>query len=151
MGFIKQTVTWFGMMMVIMSLQTHAGQDGNATLRGADIAKAKPAPAMATVENEDIKRLRSYPMQPPTIPHHIRDYQTDIHGNKCLACHNRRRTLDSQAPMISVTHYMNRDGNFLADVSPRRYFCLQCHVPQLKVKPLVDNEFEDMDSLIQSE
>ena len=37
-------------------------------------------------------------------------------------------TEESQAPMVSVTHYMDRDGNFLADISARRYFCEQCHV-----------------------
>ena len=46
--------------------------------------------------------------------------------------------------MISVTHFMNRDGQVLADVTPRRYFCTECHVPQTDAKPLVDNTFEDM-------
>jgi cytochrome c-type protein NapB len=52
--------------------------------------------------------------------------------------------------MISVTHFMDRDGNFLADVSPRRYFCNQCHVPQLEAKPLVDNDFQDVDTLLRN-
>jgi cytochrome c-type protein NapB len=38
---------------------------------------------------------------------------------------------------VSVSHYMDRDGNFLAEISPRRYFCEQCHVPQVDAKPLV--------------
>jgi cytochrome c-type protein NapB len=46
--------------------------------------------------------------------------------------------------MISITHFMNRDGQVLADVTPRRYFCTACHVPQTDAKPLVDNTFEDM-------
>ncbi|MGB1278446.1 MAG: nitrate reductase cytochrome c-type subunit, partial [Vibrio cyclitrophicus] len=46
-----------------------------------------------------------------------------------------------------VTHYMNREDAVLADVSPRRYFCLQCHVPQANAKPLVENEFKPVDSL----
>ena len=40
------------------------------------------------------------------------------------------------------------DGNFLADISPRRYFCNQCHVAQLNSKPLVGNDFVDMDELL---
>jgi hypothetical protein len=36
----------------------------------------------------------------------------------------------SQAPMASVAHFMDRDGNFLAVVSPRRHLCDQCHVVQ---------------------
>jgi cytochrome c-type protein NapB len=49
--------------------------------------------------------------------------------------------------MISVTHFMTRDGQMLADVSPRRYFCTACHVPQAEVAPLVDNTFRDMSEL----
>jgi len=47
-----------------------------------------------------------------------------------------------------VTHYMNRDGNFLAEISPRRYFCNQCHVVQLDSKPMVENEFQDVYNII---
>ena len=87
-------------------------------------------------------------MQPPTIPHKTTGYQVDINSNKCLSCHSRRQTQDSQAPMVSVTHYMDRDGNFLAEVSPRRYFCNQCHVPQVDTPPLVGNDFRDIDSIL---
>jgi cytochrome c-type protein NapB len=50
--------------------------------------------------------------------------------------------------MISVTHYMDRDGNFLAEISPRRYFCTQCHVNQTATRDAVENEFKDMDELV---
>ena len=46
--------------------------------------------------------------------------------------------------MISITHFMTREGQMLADVSPRRYFCTACHVPQADVAPLVENDFVDM-------
>ena len=49
--------------------------------------------------------------------------------------------------MISVTHYMTREGQMLADVSPRRYFCTACHVPQANTAPLVGNTFKDMSEL----
>ena len=45
---------------------------------------------------------------------------------------------------------MDRDGNFLAEISPRRYFCNQCHVTQKDAKPLVDNTFVDMDTLMKA-
>lgn len=98
-------------------------------------------------ENKDKRRARAYPMQPPTIPHQIANYQVDLKANKCLSCHARGRVLESNAPMVSVTHFMDRDGNFLADVSPRRYFCTQCHVPQTDVKKMVNNTFVDMRTL----
>ena len=47
-----------------------------------------------------------------------------------------------------ITHFMDRDGQFLASVSPRRFFCTQCHVPQNMVKPPVDNDFVDIDTLL---
>jgi len=50
--------------------------------------------------------------------------------------------------MISVTHYVDRNGNFLAEMSPRRYFCNQCHVTQVETGPLVENTFEDVDLIL---
>jgi cytochrome c-type protein NapB len=67
-----------------------------------------------------------------------------------MSCHSRRHSEDSQAPMVSVTHYQDRDGNFLADVSPRRYFCEQCHVTQDMVEPPLENEFVDIDELLRA-
>jgi cytochrome c-type protein NapB len=128
-------------------LETEGGQT-TATLRDGPIDRESTPPKMSRVENKSIKRKRAYPMQPPTIPHKIDGYQIDLNVNKCLSCHSRKLTEDSQAPMVSVTHYMDRQGNFLADVSPRRYFCEQCHVTQLEIQPLIDNEFVDIDELL---
>lgn len=121
----------------------------SATLRGAALNTDLPAPVMASVENTDLKRARQYPMQPPTIPHKIDGYQVDLNANKCMSCHARSRTGESQAPMVSVTHFQDRDGNFLAEISPRRYFCNQCHVVQTDARPLVGNSFEDYYELSQ--
>jgi cytochrome c-type protein NapB len=52
--------------------------------------------------------------------------------------------------MLSVTHFMDRDGQVLAAVSPRRYFCTQCHVSQYEVKPPVENDFVYIDTLLNS-
>ena len=107
----------------------------------------KPAP-IVNPDNSDIRRTRNYAMQPPVVPHKIEGYQTDKNANRCMMCHARTRTQESQAPMISVTHFQNRDGNFLAELSPRRYFCLQCHVPQANLNPLVENKFKDVDTML---
>ena len=103
-------------------------------------------PALQNQENKDVRRVRSHPMQPPTIPHRIDGYQLDRDVNRCLFCHARARIEETRAIPLSVTHYMDRDGNVRGDVSPRRYFCTQCHVPQDEVKPLVDNRFEDFET-----
>lgn len=120
-----------------------------ATLRsGENIAEQEKTTPIPKLITDDVKVGRNYPMQPPIIPHNIRGYQLDLNVNTCLSCHSRGRISESQATMVSVTHFMDRDGNFLADVSPRRYFCTQCHVTQHDVKPLVDNDFVDMNKLI---
>lgn len=106
-----------------------------------------PAP-MVNPDNSDVRRVRNYAMQPPVIPHKIESYQVDKNANRCMMCHARTRTQESQAPMISVTHFQNREGNFLAELSPRRYFCLQCHVPQADLTPLVQNNFKDVDTIL---
>jgi cytochrome c-type protein NapB len=64
-----------------------------------------------------------------------------------MDCHKREFTEGSGAPMISVTHFMDREGQVLADVTPRRYFCTECHVQQTDAQPLVVNEFIDMNDL----
>ena len=99
--------------------------------------------AAARAGTGDIRRGRNYPEQPPIIPHAIEGYQITLHTNQCLTCHARQFIEGSGAPMISVTHFMDRDGQVLADVTPRRYFCNACHVPQADVPPLVRNTFRD--------
>ena len=126
-------------------------QDNIATLRDYTLNDEPVPPAFGKVENKDIRRTRAYPMQPPTIPHDIRDYRIDLNSNKCLFCHSRNKAEEMGAPMVSVTHYMDREGQFLSQVSPRRYFCVQCHVPLEDVPTLVDNEFVDADHVIKQQ
>jgi cytochrome c-type protein NapB len=113
-------------------------------LRGSTpLDKEAAPPVMPKMTNDDIRKGRAFAMQPPVIPHQIEDYQVDRNYNKCMTCHGRDRVADSQAPMVSVTHFVDREGNFRAEISPRRYFCTQCHVPQMEVKVPVVNGFED--------
>jgi len=106
------------------------------------------APRIPQTEETDRRRARNYPEQPPIIPHKIDGYQLDMNGNQCLSCHARGRVEESGAPMVSVTHFMDRDGQALATVSPRRYFCNQCHVVQARVPALINNTFVDVDTLL---
>ncbi|MBL0568304.1 nitrate reductase cytochrome c-type subunit [Aeromonas hydrophila] len=90
---------------------------------------------------------RQYMHQPPLIPHDTRNYEVDNKVNKCLACHSFKNASAMKAPKISPTHFETRDGMTLGEVSPRRYFCLQCHVPQADAKPLVENTFKPVEAL----
>ncbi len=142
-------VSAIAMTSLMFSLTATSVENEVATLRDQTklVEQQKPN-LIPKVVNKDIKQGRNYPMQPPIIPHTTRSYEVNKNNNKCMSCHSRQRTEESQAPMVSVTHYMNRDGNFLAEVSPRRYFCNQCHVTQLDAKPLVENTFIDMHSMM---
>jgi cytochrome c-type protein NapB len=103
-----------------------------------------PTPPLARPVVDDKRLMRNYPEQPPIIPHSIDNYQLTLKTNRCLDCHRRQFTEGSGAPMISVTHFMDRDGQVLADVTPRRYFCTACHVQQTDAQPLVPSTFKDM-------
>ncbi|MGA0530789.1 nitrate reductase cytochrome c-type subunit [Hansschlegelia sp. KR7-227] len=96
---------------------------------------------------DDVRRMRNYPEQPPVIPHSIDGYQLTLNANRCMDCHKREFTEGSGAPMISVTHFQDRDGQVLSDVTPRRYFCTACHVQQTDGPPLVPNLFQDAKDL----
>ena len=136
---------------LIMAVMSFSVWSEIATLRpDTSITGQAKTNDIPRVNNSDIKQARNYPMQPPLIPHTIRAYEVNLNTNKCMSCHSRQRTQESQAPMVSVTHFMNRDGNFLAEISPRRYFCNQCHVTQVDAKPLVENTFIDMHSLMKT-
>jgi cytochrome c-type protein NapB len=135
--------------LLVASASTLAMAQTFSALRGATpLDQEGPAPILTPEQNTSLREPCSYPEQPPLIPHTIEGYEVSIHGNKCLSCHARSRTRESQAPMISITHFTDRDGQYLASISPRRYFCTQCHVPQHNVRAPVENDFVDIDTLL---
>lgn len=97
-------------------------------LRGGDVDDYV---AVEDVFHQDENRfVRNYRQQPPLIPHTIEQYQIDLSANECLACHDWTNAGDRGAPTLSMTHYLDRDGNQLDSVAGTRWFCNQCHVPQ---------------------
>jgi cytochrome c-type protein NapB len=132
------------------ALAQDGSEDGKVeALRGEVPLTEETAPPPIYKEiNDDLRRARNYPEQPPVIPHNIRDYPITLNANKCLTCHTREFTAQSQAPMISITHFMDRDGQVLATVTPRRYFCTQCHVTQAEAPELVKNDFQPIEEIL---
>jgi cytochrome c-type protein NapB len=126
-------------------------QSIDALRRSIPLDEERAPLPIARTENTDLRRKRAYPDQPPTIPHSIDGYQVDKNSNRCLLCHSRANAANFQAPMVSVTHFTDRDGQVLATVSPRRYFCTQCHVVQTDAVPLVGSDFRDVDELMSVE
>ena len=130
--------------LLVASVSTLAMAQTFSALRGpTPLDQEGQPPAMTPELNTSEREVRNYPEQPPVIPHAIDGYQLTLHTNQCLTCHARQFIEGSGAPMISVTHFMDREGQVLADVTPRRYFCNACHVPQSDVQPLVRNTFRD--------
>ena len=112
-------------------------------MRGATpILEATQPPRLSNWVNDDNRMPRNFAQQPPVIPHRVDGYQIDKNFNKCLDCHARGKTELSQAIPVSATHYIDRAGKVLPQISTRRYFCMQCHIPQEPVRPLVGNSFE---------
>jgi nitrate reductase (cytochrome), electron transfer subunit len=113
-------------------------------VRGPAALTVEPVPPpFPKIVNDDQRKARNYPMQPPLIPHQIDNYQVDLRFNKCMDCHSRQRVSESGAPMVSITHFQDRDGNMLGEISARRYFCTGCHVVQTDAKLAVKNTFTD--------
>lgn len=139
-------------LMAGLLLCAPAGADGIATMRHQQaIAADIQAPELVQEESLGHPRVRSYPMQAPTIPHAITGFAINQHMNMCLNCHNRNTAPLMKAPAIGLSHYQNRDQDYLADMSPRRFFCTQCHVPQQAVPLPVNSRFIRMEQASQRE
>ncbi|CAK4075813.1 MULTISPECIES: nitrate reductase cytochrome c-type subunit [Vibrio] len=133
--------------VAVAELDNPGGIGGLESLRGAsELESTRPADEFKKYPKEQVLDS-SFVYQPPLIPHSIRNYEVSLNANKCLACHSWKNAKEMGATKISVTHYVNREDAVLADMSPRRYFCLQCHVPQANAQPLIGNEFKSVDSL----
>ena len=137
--------------VLFMLLVTTAGVQALAEVMSLRGLNAIDAPSSAP-ENKRYRKdgepiAREYVQQPPLIPHKITGYRINKKANKCMSCHSWSRYRQAGATKISQTHFEDREKHVLANVSPRRYFCTQCHVPQVEAKPLVENEFEPVTAI----
>ena len=121
---------------------------GLETIRGAtNIDETRKSEQLKRVHKDRNPIARNYVHQPPMVPHQTRGYRVDKNSNKCLTCHGWKYAAETGATKVSLTHFETRDGKVLSDVSPRRYFCSQCHVTQADARPLVENTFKPVESL----
>jgi len=128
-------------VVVLSGTFVAAQQSGVASLRDQAIDEVN---YIDEVQKQDTsgRFSRNYRQQPPLIPHSVAQYQIDLNANQCLQCHDWTNAGDRGAPTLSMTHYMDREGNQLDAVAGTRWFCNQCHVPQANAPALVDNKFE---------
>ncbi|MCL6416068.1 nitrate reductase cytochrome c-type subunit [Aestuariirhabdus sp. Z084] len=141
-----------GILTLLFSLQYANAEEigdtgGLNSLRSTMLDSEKAADDLKRIPKDRDTFERDYLHQPPLIPHQVRGYKVNINSNKCLSCHSWANYKKAGATKISLTHFETRDGQQLSDVSPRRYFCSQCHVPQADAKPLLDNQFRSVDAL----
>ena len=126
-------------LMLITTSAAWAASDEVVSLRGNSPLTADSKGVMTKDWRDgEGKVVRNYPQQPPVIPHIIEDYAITTDRNDCLMCHNWNSEMPG-ATKVGISHFVNRDGQALSNISPRRYFCTQCHVPQRNVKPQVLN------------
>ena len=112
------------------------------SLRGATVDAPTPAAQGFKWKETEGRTPRNYRQQPPLIPHAIDQYQIDKAVNQCLGCHDWTNAGAKNAPTLSMTHYLDREGRQGDEIAGTRWFCNQCHVPQVGVDPLVENTFE---------
>lgn len=117
------------------------------SLRGRDVAAPEPEAGNYKQERDRPPIPRDFVQQPPLIPHVTENYQITANFNKCMDCHSWTRYKEAGATKVSLTHFKTRDGQELSNISPRRYFCTQCHVPQTDARPLVGNTFKKAEGL----
>jgi len=134
--------------MVDAEVIDNVSHGGQASLRGlTELNVTRKASPFKRVPKDRSPYVSDYVYQPPLVPHKIRGYEISTNANKCLSCHSFKKSVESGATKISVTHDVTREGLVLSDVSPRRYFCLQCHVTQADTGLLIENDFKRVDSL----
>jgi len=137
-----------GLIIVAASLAARVYAEQPESLRGIEnIDETSRITEMKHYQKDGVVITREYVQQPPLIPHKIDGYQITAKYNKCLTCHSWNNYKQSGATKISQTHFEDREKNVLANVSARRYFCVQCHVPQATAAPLVENTFKPIDAI----
>jgi cytochrome c-type protein NapB len=144
--------------MIWLALAVALGLSAPATAQGPTVKSLRgdvplnqetKAAEMAPWSRDRDPIPRDYLQQPPLIPHKIDGYVITARDNKCMDCHSWARYKQVNATKISLTHFKDRGGTELSDVSPLRYFCTQCHVPQTDAKPLVQNNFKPVEAVRQ--
>jgi len=142
---MKKIISSFFVLSLVMFFS--CSQAELASLRGDMVENPSDAPEIKHYLKDQPPMARDYLQQPPLIPHNIDGYMINIKHNKCLGCHSWTNYKRHNATKISQTHFESRDGAVMSNVSPRRFFCLQCHVPQVDSRPLVENTFAPVDAM----
>jgi cytochrome c-type protein NapB len=91
---------------------------------------------------------KSFVTAPPMIPHNVAGMvPIKIGKNQCLGCHMPQSAKALGVKSIPKTHFVDnfKKGKKVGvKLAGARYNCTQCHAPQAKVDPVVQNKFNSL-------
>ncbi|GAB6044297.1 nitrate reductase cytochrome c-type subunit [Endothiovibrio diazotrophicus] len=129
-------------LLTLVLGEGRAAAEEVTSLRGE---QALEVDGSAIVKKKQVTRAggfgRAFELQPPMIPHGIGKDRITLQVNTCLRCHSAANYEKEKAPKIGDSHFFDRDGQVHKELSKRRWFCEQCHAPQMDAPPLVENTF----------
>lgn len=142
---MKKIVT-VTLAVLLASISGWAAADPVKSMRRIDITAEDKAPDVLNYQGKkpglQQKIARTFDGQPPVIPHAVENFDDiNLEENQCLTCHGPAKFQEKKAPKLGDSHFLDRDGKKLADVSMSRHNCTQCHVPQVDAPPLVGTDF----------
>jgi cytochrome c-type protein NapB len=146
---MKETSPYLLLIVILGIAMQSAAQSGLDSLRRQPIDADSIAVDQKKWQPDRDPIPRDYVQQPPLVPHSIEGYEVNLKSNKCLTCHSWANYKEAGATKISQTHFRDRELSVRANVAGTRYFCTQCHVPQVNARPLVENQFEPVDAIKQ--
>ncbi len=129
-------------MALIIALSSYAAMAELQSLRGDELTTPSIKPQRLTIIKQSGGFERSFKEQPPMVPHEVDKYPINLRANHCLSCHGKKTHQVKKSPLVSESHFINRSGEKLESIAPGRYFCTQCHAPQLNDRALVENDFK---------
>lgn len=91
------------------------------------------------------KFSRAFENSPPLIPHDLTNMLPIAEtNNACLNCHMPEAALAMNATPLPKSHFFDIDtGKSLGGtLDGKRYFCMECHVPQVNIPEPIKNTFK---------
>ncbi|MHB8880997.1 MAG: nitrate reductase cytochrome c-type subunit [Thermodesulfovibrionales bacterium] len=100
----------------------------------------------STTEPGKSKRIeRAFENSPPLIPHDLTGMLPIAEtNNACLGCHMPEQAKSLGATPLPRSHFTDMDTgkNLGSELDGKRYPCMQCHVPQVKIPEPIKNTFK---------